>query len=1309
MNKTNVLVVEDNAITRKMIRVALESAGYGVLEAADGKSAVHLVKKRPALILQDLLLPDIDGFDLVRQLRKALADPRIPILACTGLMSKLEEARTIRGGFTDYLFKPIEPFRLLQIVERYLVKPPGRSRKAKEKITVLLVDDNPVELKLEKLALEADGFDVITAIDGKQAWQMAEEQRPDAVLCDLVMPQMTGFDLCMALRKDPRFCTLPIVITSSSGSYIDDEDRKLAETVGADAFVDRTPDLKEVVEALRAALDRSSHPHPTSDSAALNEEYVQRLVSHLEHQTSRNAELMRRAAEDKAQLAVVARITETLNQKLPLRAVLREALALILDAAGSSLGAIYLAEADGKLVLQSQIGYNEARLDELQDFFGYSSLLYRASREKKALRIPSPEIAQDSIDDLRHKTNVPSLLIAPLVVADASEGVLVAFSSRSDLDDEWVNSVKTVTSQLAQAVLLARTSVRVSESEQRFRELAENINEIFFVTGRGGSPVHYVSPAYEQITGRKCTDLYRDPLAWLENIHPDDRPRVAQALRSDSVNSDQEYRIVKASGEVRHLRSRAFPVTADNGELVRIVGIAEDVTERKRAEQALEEFHRHHKLILDSVADGIHGVDFNDKIIFENPAAAQMLGWETSELMGQPAHTTMHHSKADGTRYPVEECSIFATVKEGIPRQVTGEVFWRKDGTSFPVDYSTMPIKNERDEIIGAVVAFRDITRRKQAEAATQKNLERIHALHEIDLAIGSTLDLRAVITVLLEKIELFVPIAAVTTVRLYNPRTGELEALACRGLNEDEWKAQPRDMLARTSQRVAETRAPLTALNLLTSSLTHNPEVIRKWGLISYLGVPLIAHDQVLGVLNLYTRQEHEFTNEEIEFFKTLAGQAAIAIDNAQLYEAATRAKSGLEISNGYLNRSLRQLSSLYTALSPLTPSESIQATMAGIVERLMEATGADAALIRLWDRQTGAHLITGHRGFTDEYLERVQTAPRGGAVEWVVEHGQSIIAPDIASEPRFKRKVQLKQGLRSCAVLPLKVQNEVRGIFHIASRKLGYFDEEQKHHLTAIARQMGIALENKELFDNLRASRDELEKANKIKDDFLSVMSHELKTPLVVVIGYAELLKNGAIGALNDEQQKALERMLGCAGEQLSIINNILETIHLEANAILAEYQLVNVEYLLDTLRSEYDNRASNKDVKLCWSFPAAPLQINTDLLKLKQIVQNLINNAIKFTDRGTVTISARKVGNGKKVEFQVSDTGIGIPKEMQEVIFEKFYQLDSTDTRSYGGVGLELHIVKELTKFFHGEIQVESEPGKGSSFTVRIPNAK
>ncbi|HEX9443524.1 MAG TPA: response regulator, partial [Candidatus Binatia bacterium] len=426
--KPVVLIVEDNAITLKMMRLALESAGYGVLEAPDGKTAVRLVKKTPPdLILQDLLLPDVDGLDLVTELRKSLGARRIPILACTGLMSRLEEARTLNGAFTDFLFKPVEPSRLLQTIERYLATGAGRA-KAREKIKVLMVDDDPIELKLEKLLLEAQGFTVTTAKDGQDAWETIQRSRPDAVVTDLIMPGMNGFDLCTTLRKDRRYAALPIVITSSTAPFIEDEDRELAAKVGADAFVGRTPDLKDVVKALRAALSRRSHPRPAADSENLKDRYLQRIVSQLEQQSLRNGDLIRHAAEEKAQLAVMASITETLNKKLPLRAALDEALARILDAAGLSMGIVYLAGSDGALVLESQVGYAKSKLDELRHFFGHPELLRRSLDRRKTLTMPSPDIAPAIGKSLRGKIQARSLLIAPLVAADEPQGVLVVFS-----------------------------------------------------------------------------------------------------------------------------------------------------------------------------------------------------------------------------------------------------------------------------------------------------------------------------------------------------------------------------------------------------------------------------------------------------------------------------------------------------------------------------------------------------------------------------------------------------------------------------------------------------------------------------------------------------------------------------------------------------------------------------------------------------------------------------------------------------------------------------------------------------------------
>ncbi len=451
--------------------------------------------------------------------------------------------------------------------------------------------------------------------------------------------------------------------------------------------------------------------------------------------------------------------------------------------------------------------------------------------------------------------------------------------------------------------------------------------------------------------------------------------------------------------------------------------------------------------------------------------------------------------------------------------------------------------------------------------------------------------------------------------------------------------------------------------------------------------------------------RQEEREVQHNLEQTRTLR-EIDVAVASTQEVSAIDLSSKG-ESTNIYPKKSLKLLSELYAALAPLNPSETIQEVIDGIIERLMEATGADAALIRIWKKETGANLLAGHRGFPDENVRGVETVLLRGAVDWVVKHGEPIIAPDIASEPRFEVKVQLTLGFRSCATLPLKIHNNVRGILHLSSRKLGYFDEEQKDLLVAIAQQMSIAMENRELFDNLKASRNELESASKIKDEFLSVMSHELRTPLSVVMGYAGMIKEKLLGEINPKQEEALQKLLVRGNDQLYMINAIMQATQIESGEIVVQRQLVNLSELLTHLKADCESTHDKKQVALIWDYPTEPVPVVTDSGKLRQILLNLIINAVKFTERGSVTVSMRLTEKRGKtwVELKVADTGVGIANDQIPRIFDRFFQVDSSETRLYGGVGLGLYIVKQFTELLGGRVEVESEPGKGSTFTVTI----
>ena len=361
-------------------------------------------------------------------------------------------------------------------------------------------------------------------------------------------------------------------------------------------------------------------------------------------------------------------------------------------------------------------------------------------------------------------------------------------------------------------------------------------------------------------------------------------------------------------------------------------------------------------------------------------------------------------------------------------------------------------------------------------------------------------------------------------------------------------------------------------------------------------------------------------------------------------------------------------------------------------------------ATVVRLRDRENGALATAGLKGVGTKGPEAAAYSLM--VFDRAVETKKPIVVRNVFADSSVKNVEFFRQeGLAAFVAVPLAANGETIGSLTFLMREEHEFSPEEVDFLATLAGPVAIAIQHAELFERIQEQTNQLRNANKIKDEFLGVVSHELKTPLNVILGYTNMLIERMLGEISPIQERALHTVSRQSKELHNLINSLLQVSSIEAEMLQVEPREVNFWEFLCELRASYEGTIT-KDVKLKWEFSADLPTAKTDGGKLKHILTNLINNAIKFTDQGSVVVSARYLTGKRLMEFRVVDTGIGIPKNQFSVIFEKFRQLDSSDTRAYGGVGLGLYIVKKYTGLLGGTIQVESSQGQGSTFTLRIP---
>ena len=315
----------------------------------------------------------------------------------------------------------------------------------------------------------------------------------------------------------------------------------------------------------------------------------------------------------------------------------------------------------------------------------------------------------------------------------------------------------------------------------------------------------------------------------------------------------------------------------------------------------------------------------------------------------------------------------------------------------------------------------------------------------------------------------------------------------------------------------------------------------------------------------------------------------------------------------------------------------------------------------------------------------------------------GEAFVIEDVLADPEYAFQSGVQWGVRSALGIPLLRQGTPIGALAICRPVAGPFAEQLIALLHTFADQAVIAIENVRLFNELQHKTQQLEVAGRHKSAFLANMSHELRTPMNAILGFTRIVLRQTRSAIEPRQAENLEKILASARHLLGLINATLDLSRIEAGRIAIEASKVRLAPLLDECLRTVEPLLAD-GVRLTAAVAPGLPPMRVDEAKLRQIVINLLSNAVKFTERGAIELRAAQ--RDGRIEIAVADTGIGIPADRLEAVFEEFEQVDASHTRAHGGTGLGLAIARRLARAMAGELTATTALGAGSTFTLDLP---
>jgi PAS domain S-box-containing protein len=721
--------------------------------------------------------------------------------------------------------------------------------------------------------------------------------------------------------------------------------------------------------------------------------------------------------------------------------------------------------------------------------------------------------------------------------------------------------------------------------------------------------------------------------------------------------------------------------------------------ERSRAFDAERRERRRTQTVLGAITDAFIAVDADFRFTYANDRAADLLGKPIASLVGRTIWDV----------FPGSENTPFAKLGRDVLEN--GRAIAREDYLSLFgkwLEWRAYPAEDG-----GLVVFFQDVTAQRHARDASE-------FLVEASRVLASSLDYE---TTLQNLASAAVPrIADWCSVDMLqspgdtswppklrrvaltheNPRRVALVERLRETVRTD-WSSTiglPRVL----RDSVSEFTPELTEeIRRASATSDEHLAMLNEIGLSSLIIVPITARGRLLGALTVgMAESQRRYENSDLAVVEELGRRAGTAIDNALLYVEALDAQ---RIAERAADRTRR----LQTLTAELARALTKQEVLDIIVEQAIVAVHAQAGIVMLLAEDGVTVSPARSVGYPDDSLTTLQRMPKDAPYPVRDALRGDAVFLESAEEwkARYDPPVWSLSKRHAAAVLPLGGGAQPLGALSIRFADSHHFDADEREFLLALARQCGQALERARLLEAERAARTDAEDANRAKMEFLATMSHELRTPLNAIGGYAELIEMGVRGPVTALQRHDLQRIQRSQEQLLSLINDVLNFAKIEAGKVQINSRPVDVRETLDALEPLLAPQLAAKQLTLRSVDRLTDVKVMADEDKLRQVLLNLLSNAVKFTpDGGQISLLCER--DGRRVRIMVRDTGIGIPSQYLDRIFDPFVQLERRLTNVVSGTGLGLAISRDLTRAMGGDVRVESEPGRGSTFTVSLRSA-